>query len=170
MLFLRTIAFTSILAVGGASESFDLTRVGSRVPSNKPDGRVIFGVMPQHRSLRQDSDSKKYHRKAESNLNLADLIRCNHDDPCGQSDLTTIIIGGGGTLPPKVSYYRTKHAVKPKLCRVCILMLYSLFTLDFNTHSPCRMRAPIKLQLQCSILTRLSTPQPLLTMSLVRAR
>jgi hypothetical protein len=100
MLFLRASASILAVAVGGASASaaFEWTEVdnNSNAPSNKPDGRVIFGTMAQRR-----------HRKAQSTLNLSDLIRCNHDDtddPCGQQDLTTtIIIGGGGTLPPKVS-------------------------------------------------------------------
>ncbi len=137
MLFLRTIASTSILAVGGARVSFELTAVGSRVPSNKPDGRVIFGVTPQYRSLSQESVSEKYHRKAESYLNLADLIRCNHDDPsdpCWQSNLTSIIIGGGGTLPPKVSFDCTKRAVKNETVQE--LHLNTLLTLHFGIQYP----------------------------------
>lgn len=108
MLFFRTIASASILAVGSASSSsLARTSVGSIEPKNKPDGRVIFGKITQRRSLSQDHDSEKYHRKVKSNLTLSDLIRCNHDDqddPCGEPELTTIIIGGGGTLPPKVSF------------------------------------------------------------------
>ena len=132
MLFHKAVAAISILAVGGANASLEWTEVGSNVPRNKPDGRVIFGKTLQRRSL------------------------CNHDD-CDEPELTTIIIGGGGTLPPMVSFQICihLHANKDPSCRFvsqCSLIIYCEFHIH---HSPCLMWIPTMPQVQCILRTRL---------------